>query len=133
MASDDRRACPIFRIERGTLEENHNRTLNYDYPSSMNDDEHVFLRVTKLSSANSSPLSFNKKLLQHGKTIIYNSSTNNVSHRDSWDDADQSLHNHHRSRLRSLSDDYVFHSNKNSSHALLDIDRCSLLFFSFCV
>ena len=66
LAADDRRTCPIFRIERGTLEENHTRTLNYDYPS-MNDDEHVFLRVTKLSSANNSPLSFNKRLLPHGK------------------------------------------------------------------
>ena len=49
MATDDRRTCPIFRIERGTFAESHSRTLNFDYPS-LNDDENVFLRVTKLSS-----------------------------------------------------------------------------------
>jgi hypothetical protein len=107
MAADDRRTCPIFRIERGTLEENHSRTLNYDYPS-MNDDENVFLRVTKLSSANSSPLSFNKKLLPHGKINLMNSSASNITYRDSWDDSDQQLSNNGHNRLRSLSDDYVF-------------------------
>ncbi|CAF1554221.1 unnamed protein product, partial [Rotaria sordida] len=56
MASDDRRTCPIFRIERGTFQETHKRVLNYEYPS-LNEDEDVFLRVTKLSSANASPSS----------------------------------------------------------------------------
>jgi len=108
LASEDRRTCPIFRIERGTFEENHLRTITSDYPS-LQDDENVFLRVTKLSSPNTSPLSFNKKLLQHGKNSLFNSSSNNVTYRDSWDDADQTLSNPNRTTLiRSLSDDYVF-------------------------
>lgn len=102
------RACPIFRIEEGKFEENHPRTWNSEYPS-LNEDEHVFLRVTKLSSANTSPLSFNKRFLGHGKNSLLNSSANNVDCRDSWDDADHSLNNPNRSSLtRSFSDDYVF-------------------------
>jgi hypothetical protein len=107
MASDDRRTCPIFRIERGTFQESHTRTINFDYPS-INEDENVFLRVTKLSSASSSPLSLNKKLSSNGKNSLMNSSANNVIYRDSWDDAGQTLNDGTSGRVHSLSDDYVF-------------------------
>jgi len=108
MASDERRACPIFRIERGTFQESHTRILNYDYPS-LNEDEDVFLRVTKLSSANSSPLSLNKVLPNNGKSLLVNSSTTNiVTYRDSWDDAGRSLNEKNTDRLHSFADDYVF-------------------------
>ncbi len=107
MASEDRRACPIFRIERGTFQESHTRALNYDYPS-LNEDEDVFLRVTKLSSTNSSPLSSNRVLPNNGQTSLINSSTNNIPYRDSWDDAGRSLNDNNTDRLQSLSDDYVF-------------------------
>jgi hypothetical protein len=107
MTSEDRRACPIFRIEHGTFQENHTRTLNYDYPS-MNEDEDVCLRVTKLSSINSSPLSLNKILPTNNKTSLVNSSANHVTHHDSWDDTGQSLNDDNTARFQSLSDDYVF-------------------------
>ena len=100
MASDDRRTCPIFRIERGTFEESHTRTLNYDYPS-LNEDENVFLRVTKLSRSGSNSLL---------------SSTNQKFHslvKDRWEDSTNRLFNDNstktnRTRKHSLSDDYVF-------------------------
>jgi hypothetical protein len=101
MTTDDRRACPIFRIERGTFQESHTRTLNFDYPS-LNDEENVFLRVTKLSSSGStSPLSYQTNKKYH--SII----------RDTWDDPTSRLLNDHttkhtRTRKHSLSDDYVF-------------------------
>ncbi|CAF0977220.1 unnamed protein product [Rotaria sp. Silwood1] len=107
MASDDRRTCPIFRIERGTFQESHTRTLNCDYPT-LNDDEDVFLRVTKLSSANSSPLSLAKKVTNNGKNLLTNSTISNSTHRDSWDDAGRSLHENTNDPIHSLSDDYVF-------------------------
>ncbi|CAF3455534.1 unnamed protein product, partial [Rotaria sp. Silwood2] len=103
----NRRTCPIFRIERGTFQESHTRTLNCDYPS-LNDDEDVFLRVTKLSSANSSPLSLTKKVTNNGKNLLTNSSLNNAAYRDSWDDAGQSLHDNTNGQSHTLSDDYVF-------------------------
>ncbi len=107
MASDDRRACPIFRIERGTFQESHTRAVNYDYPS-LNEDEDVFLRVTKLSSANNSPSAMSKKLSSNGKNSLINSSVTNVTYRDSWDDTALSLNDNNNVRLHSLSDDYVF-------------------------
>jgi hypothetical protein len=108
LAADDRRTCPIFRIERGTFRESHSRTINFDYPS-LNEDEDVFLRITKVSSANSSPLSLNKKLSTNGKSSLINSSTNNFTYRDSWDDTGRSLNDNNSSGvLHSLSDDYVF-------------------------
>ncbi|CAF1114630.1 unnamed protein product [Adineta steineri] len=106
MASDDRRTCPIFRIERGTFQETHKRVLNYEYPS-LNEDEDVFLRVTKLSSANASPSSIGKRISNNGKNFLINSSP--VTYRDSWDDSGLSLNNDNSSgRVHSLSDDYVF-------------------------
>lgn len=107
MASEDRRACPIFRIERGTFQECHSRTLNYEYPS-MNDDEEICLRVTKLSSANSSPLLLNRNLPNNGKSFLVNSSTANTNYRDSWDDTGRSLNENNNGQSQSLSDDYVF-------------------------
>jgi len=105
MATDDRRTCPIFRIERGTFQESHARTLNFDYPS-LNDEENVFLRVTKLSSSgNNSPLLFTN----HHQS---NKKFSNI--RDTWDDdpSRRSLNDnrtkHNRTRKHSLSDDYVF-------------------------
>jgi hypothetical protein len=107
MATDDRRTCPIFRIERGTFEESHTRTLTFDYPS-LNDDENVFLRVTKLSSSESSSMLSSTNSNQSNKKS--NSSTN--QYRDTWDDTGRLLHDNstknHRTRKHSLSDDYVF-------------------------
>ena len=107
MATDDRRTCPIFRIERGTFAESHSRTLNFDYPS-LNDDENVFLRVTKLSSSESSSMLSSTSSHQSNKKS--HSSTN--QYRDTWDDAGRLLHEHttktNRTRKHSLSDDYVF-------------------------
>ncbi|CAF0962779.1 unnamed protein product [Adineta ricciae] len=105
-ASEDRRTCPIFRIERGTFQENHARLLNFDYPS-LNDDEHVFLRVTKLpASGSSSPLSM---------TNSYSSKKSNISTQQThevWSDNGRLLNENstknHRTRKHSLSDDYVF-------------------------
>lgn len=109
MATDDRRTCPIFRIERGTFQESHTRTLNFDYPS-LNDEENVFLRVTKLSlSGNNSPLSSTHHT-SHQTNKKFNSSTNQS--RDTWDDAGHLLNDtttkSNRTRKHSLSDDYVF-------------------------
>ncbi|UJR21316.1 hypothetical protein I4U23_024407 [Adineta vaga] len=101
LASDDRRTCPIFRIERGKLQESHTRPINTDYPS-LNDDEDVFLRVTKLSSCSASPLSTSKK------HFLVNNTINNGTYRDSWDDAGRSLNDNTDDRVHSLSDDYVF-------------------------
>ena len=106
MASEDRRTCPIFRIERGTFQENHARLLNFDYPS-LNDDEHVFLRVTKLpASGSSSPLSM---------TNSYSSKKSNTSAQQThevWSDngrlLNENSNKNHRTRKHSLSDDYVF-------------------------
>jgi hypothetical protein len=100
MASEERRTCPIFRIERGTFQECHTRTLNYDCPS-LNEDEDICLRVTKFPSANSSPLPSNKIFSNNGKNVLVNSSTNNVIHRESWDDTGRSLND-------TSTDDYVF-------------------------
>ena len=107
MATDDRRTCPIFRIERGTFQESHTRTLNFDYPS-LNDDENVFLRVTKLSSSeSSSPLS---SITHHQSNKKLSSSSN--QNRDTWDDTGRLLNEtttkSNRNRKHSLSDDYVF-------------------------
>jgi len=107
MASEDRRTCPIFRIERGTFQESHTRTLNYDYPS-LNEDEDVLLRVTKLSSANSSPLPSNRILPNNGNTLLVNSSTNDFIYRESWDDTGRSLNDNNTGPVHSASDDYVF-------------------------
>ncbi|CAF1551485.1 unnamed protein product [Rotaria magnacalcarata] len=107
MASDDRRTCPIFRIEPGTFQESHTRALNCDFPS-INDDEDVFLRVTKLSSANSSPLSVTTKVSNHGKNLLVNSAANNSSNNESWDDVGRSLQENNSDQLHSVLDDYVF-------------------------
>jgi hypothetical protein len=107
MATDDRRTCPIFRIERGTFQECHTRTLNFDYPS-LNDEENVFLRVTKLSTSESS--SFLSLTSSNHSSKKSNSSTN--QYRDTWDDAGRLLNDNttktNRTRKHSLSDDYVF-------------------------
>ena len=107
MATDDRRTCPIFRIERGTFQESHTRTLNFDYPS-LNDDENVFLRVTKLSTSESS--SFLSLTSSNHSNKKSTSSTN--QYRDTWDDAERLLNDNtaktNRTRKHSLSDDYVF-------------------------
>jgi hypothetical protein len=107
MASDDRRSCPIFRIERGTFQESLVRTVNSDYPS-MHEDEDVLLRVTKLPSANNSPMSLNKTPSNNGRSLLTNSAATNIPYRDSWDDAGRSLTDNNNTRLQSLSDDYVF-------------------------
>jgi hypothetical protein len=105
MATDDRRTCPIFRIERGTFQESHTRTLNFDYPS-LNDEENVFLRVTKLSTSEShSPLSSTN---HHQSNKKFHSTI-----RETWDDSTGRLLNenppkNNRTRKHSLSDDYVF-------------------------
>jgi len=109
MATDDRRTCPIFRIERGTFQESHTRTLNFDYPS-LNDEENVFLRVTKLSSSESNSPSSSTNLHSHQTNKKFNSSTNQS--RDVWDDTGRLLNDNttktNRTRKHSLSDDYVF-------------------------
>lgn len=107
MASEDRRSCPIFRIERGTFQESNQRALNCDYPL-VNEDEDVFLRVTKLSSPNNSPLSLTKKFTNNGRNSLINSTTNDYPQQDSWDDTGRSLHENTNGPLHSLSDDYVF-------------------------
>jgi hypothetical protein len=110
MATDNRRTCPIFRIERGTFQESHTRTLNFDYPS-LNDEENVFLRVTKLSSSeNSSPLSSSSTNNHHHHHHQSNKKLHSSTkpYRDAWDDAGRSLNDNNRPRLHSLSDDYVF-------------------------
>ncbi len=106
MASEDRRTCPIFRIERGTFQESHTRIFNYDCPS-INEEEDVFLRVTKLSSAHSSPSTSTRALPNHGKTSLVNSLTTNPTYRESWDDAGRALNDNNSGRLHSLADDYV--------------------------
>ena len=103
MASEDRRSCPIFRIERGTFQESHSRTLNYEYPTSNDDD--VCLRVTKLSSSSSS---LNKPFPNQNKPTLVNSTATNSAYRDSWDDTGRSLHENSNVQAHSLSDDYVF-------------------------
>ncbi|UJR28126.1 hypothetical protein I4U23_009382 [Adineta vaga] len=106
MATDDRRTCPIFRIERGTFQENHARVLNFDYPS-LNDEENVFLRVTKLpASGSNSPLS-----MSNSYSSKKSSSSTHQSH-EIWNDNNRLYNEHstknHRTRKHSLSDDYVF-------------------------
>lgn len=106
MATDERRTCPIFRIERGTFQESHTRTLNYDYPS-LNDDENVFLRITKLSTSESNSLLSSSSSNHHSNKKLHS----NV--RDIWDDSTHRLSNdnttkNNRTRKHSLSDDYVF-------------------------
>jgi hypothetical protein len=106
MADDDRRACPIFRIERGTFQESNTRTLNFDYPS-LNDEENVFLRVTRLSTSGSnSPLS----ATNHHQS---NKKLQTTTVRETWDDStgrllNESSSKNNRTRKHSLSDDYVF-------------------------
>lgn len=72
----------------------------------MNDDEHVLLRVTRLSSSgNPSPqLSSTHQHHHHQLTKIF---------REKWDDSTNRLFNENstksnRTRKHSLSDDYVF-------------------------
>lgn len=106
MAADDRRACPIFRIERGTFQESHTRICSFDYPSS-NDEESVFLRVTKLSSPESSSLS----LSDHHQSDKKSNSSITYAY-DPWNNTDQLSNDTktkaNRTRKHSLSDDYVF-------------------------
>jgi hypothetical protein len=102
MATDDRRTCPIFRIERGTFQESHRRTLNFDYPS-LSDDENIFLRVTKLSSPGTSTPS---SMYQSNKRFDLSM----ISSHETWNDSGLSFDDSStsRARLHSLSDDYVF-------------------------
>jgi hypothetical protein len=102
MSTDDRRTCPIFRIERGTFEESHTRTLNFDYPS-LNDEENVFLRVTKLPTSGSHSTLLSASSHHQSNKKFYS----NV--RDTWDNpTNQLLNENTRTRKHSLSDDYVF-------------------------
>jgi cysteine protease ATG4 len=107
MASEDRRSCPIFRIERGTFQESHNRTLNYEYPP-LNEDEDVCLRVTKLLSTTNSSIPLNKPLPNQSKSTLVNSTIIHPIYRDSWDDTGRSLNDNANGQSHSLSDDYVF-------------------------
>lgn len=107
MATDDRRTCPIFRVERGTFQESHTRALNCDYPS-INDDENVILRVTKLSTSGSHSL-LSSSSSNHSQSNKKSQSTM----RDIYDDSNsQYFHENSskktRTRKHSLSDDYVF-------------------------
>lgn len=99
MATEDRRTCPIFRIERGTFEESHNRTLHVDYPT-LSDEESFLLRATKFASS------------EGNSPLLSNSQNGNGSARDLHDDPSRSFTEHNnkssRTRQRSLSDDYVF-------------------------
>lgn len=104
MASDDKRTCPIFRIEPGTFEESHTRTMNSEYPS-FNDDQDVFLRVTKVPSGTNSPSATSRGSSHLYKTSLINSLPPN---RDSWDDTGRTLIDGNSDRGHSLSDDYVF-------------------------
>ena len=108
MATDDRRTCPIFRIERGTFQESHTRALNCDYPS-INDDENVILRVTKLSTSGSHSLLSSLSSSNHSQSNKKSQS----AMRDIYDDpSSQYFHENSskktRTRKHSLSDDYVF-------------------------
>ena len=110
MATEDRRTCPIFRIERGTFEESHNRTLQYDFPS-VTDEEHLLLRVTKLPmSEGDSPTSLHQQQQQQqASSKKFNGSI--LSQRELWDDHGRLFHDNtknNRTRQHSLSDDYVF-------------------------
>jgi hypothetical protein len=111
MATDDQRTCAIFRIERGTFEECHTRTLNFDYPS-LADDENVFLRVTRLSSSEANSPSSTHSHSHHSSHKKFNSSA--ISSHESWEESGRSLNDNSstgkatRTRLHSLSDDYVF-------------------------
>ncbi|CAF3329333.1 unnamed protein product [Rotaria socialis] len=107
MKIDDRRACPIFRIERGTFQESNTRIFKFDYPS-LNEEESVILRVTKLSlpESNSALLSTNNHQSHKSK------SSSKIQYSDSYNDAGQVLNETktktNRARKHSLSDDYVF-------------------------
>ncbi|CAF4234005.1 unnamed protein product [Rotaria sp. Silwood2] len=106
IATDDRRTCSIFRIERGTFEESHTRIFNFDYPS-LNDEENIILRVTKLPLSDSSSL-----LSTTNKQSNKNLSSSTIQYCDTFNDVDQLLNETktktNRSRKHSLSDDYVF-------------------------
>ncbi|CAF3366197.1 unnamed protein product [Rotaria sp. Silwood1] len=84
MATDDRRTCPIFRIERGTFEESHTRILNFDYPS-LNDEENIILRVTKV------PLSESHSLLSSTNSKQSNKNLNSsmIQYSDTFNNVDQ--------------------------------------------
>jgi len=100
-SSNDRRTCPIFRIERGTFEESHNHILNSDY-SATNEDEHVLLRITRLSSSgNPSP---QLATHHHQLTKIFRDKRDDSTHRLVNENSTKS----NRTRKHSLSDDYVF-------------------------
>lgn len=107
MATDDRRTCPIFRIERGTFQESHTRALNCDYPT-INDEENVILRVTKLSTSGSHSL-----LSSSSSNHSQSNKKSQSAMRDICDDSNsQYFHENSskktRTRKHSLSDDYVF-------------------------
>lgn len=107
METDDRRACPIFRIERGTFQESHTRILNFEYPSS-NEEENVILRITKLSLSESSSLLLssndNQSNIHNNLSIIQNNDLYNTNSQVFGETKTKS----HRTRKHSLSDDYVF-------------------------
>ncbi|CAF4748858.1 unnamed protein product [Rotaria sp. Silwood1] len=86
MATDDRRTCPIFRIERGTFEESHTRILNFDYPS-LNDEENIILRVTKV------PLSESHSLLSSTNSKQSNKNLNSsmIQYSDTFNNVDQMI------------------------------------------
>ncbi|CAF0852052.1 unnamed protein product [Rotaria sordida] len=107
MATDDRRTCPIFRIERGTFQESHTRIFNFDYPS-LNNEENTILRVTKLPSSESSSLLSSTNHKQSNKNL----NLSIIQYCDTYNDVDQISNETktktNRIRKHSLSDDYVF-------------------------
>ncbi|CAF1906106.1 unnamed protein product [Rotaria magnacalcarata] len=107
MKTDDRRACPIFRIERGTFQESNTRIFTFDYPS-LNEEESVILRVTKLSLPGNSSAVLSTNNHQSHKS----KSSSKIQYSDSYNDAGQVLNETktktNRARKHSLSDDYVF-------------------------
>ena len=112
MATDDRRTCPIFRIERGTFQESHTRALNCDYPA-LNEEENVILRVTKLTTSGSHSLLSSSSSTHHSHQQS-NKKMQTTTMRETCDDSNsQYLPENYsskktRTRKHSLSDDYVF-------------------------
>ena len=100
MTTNDRRTCPIFRIEDGRF---HTHIFNFDHPI-LNDEENVFLRVTKLSLSKSSSLL--SPINRQSTRKFYKQSDK------TWFDADQLFYDNitteNINRQNSVSDDYVF-------------------------
>lgn len=112
MATDDRRTCPIFRIERGTFQESHTRALNCDYPA-MNEEENVILRVTKLTTSGSHSLLSSTSSSSSHSHQQSNKKMSSTTMRETCDDSTnqylpENSSKKTRTRKHSLSDDYVF-------------------------